>query len=51
MVLNDTKVFPARLFARKESGGKIEILAERIDSNQHVKAQIKSNRTPIIGVC
>lgn len=49
MVLNDTKVFPARLFARKESGGKIEILAERIDSNQRVKAQIKSNRTPIIG--
>ncbi len=49
MILNDTKVFPARLFARKQSGGKIEILAERIESNQHVKAQIKSNRTPAIG--
>ena len=49
MILNDTKVFPARLFARKQSGGKVEILAERIESNQRVKAQIKSNRTPAVG--
>ncbi len=49
MILNDTKVFPARLFAYKQSGGKVEILAERINSNQQVKAQIKSNRTPAIG--
>lgn len=49
MILNDTKVFPARLFAQKQSGGKVEILAERINSNQQVKAQIKSNRTPAIG--
>ena len=49
MILNDTKVFPARLFAHKQSGGKVEILAERINSNQQIKAQIKSNRTPAIG--
>ena len=49
MILNDTKVFPARLFAHKQSGGKVEILAERINSNQQVKAHIKSNRTPAIG--
>ena len=30
LVLNDTKVIPARLFGRKESGGKIEIMLEKI---------------------
>ncbi len=29
LVLNDTRVFPARLFARKESGGKVELLMVR----------------------
>ena len=46
LILNDTRVFPARLFAHKNSGGKIEILAERILSTHQVKAQLKSNRTP-----
>ena len=46
LVLNDTKVFPARLFANKQSGGKVEILAERMLDNGLVKAQLKSNRTP-----
>ncbi|MDW3096386.1 MAG: tRNA preQ1(34) S-adenosylmethionine ribosyltransferase-isomerase QueA [Gammaproteobacteria bacterium] len=46
LVLNDTKVFPARLFANKQSGGKVEILAERILDDGLVKAQLKSNRTP-----
>lgn len=49
LVLNDTKVFPARLYAHKESGGKVEILAERIESNNLAKVQLKSNRTPSIG--
>ena len=30
LILNDTKVIPARLFGRKESGGKVEILVERL---------------------
>jgi len=46
LILNDTKVFPARLFANKQSGGKVEILAERILDDGFVKAQLKSNRTP-----
>lgn len=46
LILNDTKVFPARLFANKPTGGKVEILAERMLENNQVKAQIKSNRTP-----
>ena len=49
LVLNDTKVFPARMLGNKSSGGKVEILAERILSDGTVKAQLKSNRTPKIG--
>ena len=49
LILNNTKVFPARLFGQKESGGKVEIMAERILPNGIVKAQIKSNRVPKIG--
>ncbi len=45
LVLNDTKVFPARLFGKKDSGGKVEILAERVLANNQVKVQLKSNRT------
>jgi S-adenosylmethionine:tRNA ribosyltransferase-isomerase len=48
LVLNDTKVFPARLYAQKDSGGKVEILAERILDGRCIKVQIKSNRTPKI---
>ena len=49
LVLNDTKVFPARLFAHKESGGKVEIFAERILEDNLIRVQIKSNRTPKVG--
>ena len=49
LVLNDTKVFPARLFGYKQSGGKVEILAERVLSDETIKVQLKSNRTPKIG--
>ena len=30
LVFNDTRVFPARLFGKKHSGGKVECLIERI---------------------
>jgi len=30
LILNDTKVIPARLYAQKESGGKVEVLVERL---------------------
>ncbi len=45
LILNDTKVFPARLLGVKESGGKVEVLAERLLPDGLVKAQVKSNRT------
>lgn len=49
LVLNDTKVIPARLFGRKESGGRIEVLLERITSDTSCVAQIRSSRSPKIG--
>ena len=30
LVFNDTRVIPARLFGEKETGGKIEVLVERV---------------------
>lgn len=41
LILNDTKVIPAKIFAKKESGGKVEILfLEKINKNKF-KALIK----------
>ena len=49
LVLNDTKVIPARLYGHKESGGKIEILLERIVSSSELLTQIRASRAPKIG--
>ncbi|MDG0996072.1 MAG: tRNA preQ1(34) S-adenosylmethionine ribosyltransferase-isomerase QueA [Gammaproteobacteria bacterium] len=49
LVLNNTKVFPARLHAKKESGGQAEILAERLLDGMQVKAQVKASRSPKVG--
>ena len=43
-MVNDTKVFNARLEAFKLSGGKVEILIERKLDDFHVLAMTKSNR-------
>jgi S-adenosylmethionine:tRNA ribosyltransferase-isomerase len=44
LVLNDTRVFPARMFARKETGGTVELLFVRPDDN-HPAAWIALMRT------
>jgi len=49
LVLNNTKVIPARLFGQKESGGKIECLIERIINEQEALAHIRSSKSPKIG--
>jgi len=49
LVLNDTRVIPARLFGQKESGGKVEILIERLLSDTRALAMIKASRAPKIG--
>jgi len=49
LVLNDTRVIPARLFGQKESGGKVEILIERLLSGTQALVMIKASRAPKIG--
>jgi S-adenosylmethionine:tRNA ribosyltransferase-isomerase len=45
LVFNDTKVIPARLFGKKQSGGKVEILIERILDERHAIAHARSSKT------
>jgi S-adenosylmethionine:tRNA ribosyltransferase-isomerase len=49
LVLNDTKVIPARLFGHKASGGKIEILIERLENDRQALAHIKASKSPKAG--
>jgi len=44
LVFNDTRVIPARLFGHKASGGKVEILLERIIDPQRCIAQLRSSK-------
>jgi S-adenosylmethionine:tRNA ribosyltransferase-isomerase len=46
LVFNDTRVFPARLFGRKHSGGKVEVLVERLLGERRVKAHLRSSKSP-----
>ncbi len=49
LVFNDTRVIPARLAARKESGGRAEILIERILSERKVLAHVRASKSPKAG--
>jgi S-adenosylmethionine:tRNA ribosyltransferase-isomerase len=49
LVMNDTRVIPARLYGRKTSGGKIEILLERIIDERSLLAQVRVSKTPKAG--
>ncbi len=46
LVFNNTKVIPARLYGKKQSGGKIEILIERVQDPHHAIAHIKASKAP-----
>ncbi len=46
LVLNDTRVIPARLFGRKQTGGKVEILIERIIDAHHAIAHVRASKSP-----
>ncbi len=46
LVLNDTKVLKARMFARKSTGGRVELLIERVLDPHRVLAHIRSSRPP-----
>ena len=49
LVFNDTRVIPARLAARKETGGQAEILIERIVNPVSVLAHVRASKTPRAG--
>lgn len=49
LVFNDTKVVKARLFGQKISGGKLELLIERVQGNNEVLAQMRVSKKPSAG--
>ncbi len=46
LVFNDTRVIPARLFGRKQSGGKVEVLLERLIGEFEMIAQLRASKSP-----
>ncbi len=46
LVFNNTRVIPARLYGKKSTGGKIEVLVERLLSEHSLLAHIKSSKSP-----
>ncbi len=46
LVLNDTKVIPARLFGRRPSGGAVELLVERFLENGAALVSLRSSKAP-----
>lgn len=49
LVFNDTKVIPARLHGKKETGGIVELLIERISGDQQAWVQIRASKVPKTG--
>lgn len=49
LVLNDTRVIKARLSGNKESGGKVEVLVERVLDGHEVLAQVRASHAPKAG--
>lgn len=49
LVCNDTRVMPARLRGRKASGGRVEIMLDRVLDTHRALALIKSSRAPVSG--
>ncbi len=46
LVFNDTRVIPARMFGCKESGGRVEVLVERILDDHRVLAHVRASKSP-----
>ena len=49
LVFNDTRVVKARLFGEKPTGGKLELLVERVLTGQEVVAHMKVSKKPPVG--
>ncbi|MDX1267997.1 MAG: S-adenosylmethionine:tRNA ribosyltransferase-isomerase, partial [Oceanisphaera sp.] len=46
LVFNNTRVIPARLFGHKASGGKLEVLVERVLDDKRVLAHVRASKAP-----
>ena len=49
LVFNDTRVIKARVHARKTTGGKVEMLVERIVANDEAWVQLRASHPPAVG--
>ncbi len=49
LVFNNTRVIPARMFGVKESGGKVEVLVERLLDEHRVLAHVRASKAPKVG--
>ena len=45
LVFNDTRVIPARLFGCKASGGKVEVLVEKVLNQHEVLAHVRASKS------
>ncbi|WP_064606722.1 tRNA preQ1(34) S-adenosylmethionine ribosyltransferase-isomerase QueA [Photobacterium sp. J15] len=46
LVFNNTRVIPARIFGRKASGGKLEVLVERMLDDKSILAHVRCSKSP-----
>lgn len=46
LIFNNTRVIPARLFGRKQTGGKLEVMVERVLNEKDLLAHVRSNKAP-----
>ncbi|UKA30608.1 tRNA preQ1(34) S-adenosylmethionine ribosyltransferase-isomerase QueA [Photobacterium damselae] len=46
MIFNNTRVIPARMFGRKASGGKLEVLVERMLDEKSILAHVRASKSP-----
>lgn len=46
LIFNNTRVIPARLFGNKDSGGKVELMLERVLSDNSALAHIRASKSP-----
>ncbi len=46
LVFNDTRVIPARLLGQKESGGKVEVLVERLTGEREALCHVRASKSP-----
>ena len=49
LIFNNTRVIPARLTGLKESGGKVEVMIERVLDNHRAIAHVRANKSPKAG--